>query len=815
MMKKNAFVLIVCSVLFMQSAWAQISLNLTGAAPNTSAAFDVDFSNLGVLIPRVELTSVSDATTIATPANSLLVFNKGTAGLSPAGYYYNAGTSASPNWVRFMTGKEAWMITGNDNITASSSGYGTAVNNNFIGTTTNIDFAFATNNLERMRIKTDDANNLRIGMGTAYTVNMTGSGNPSILHLHDWGITTNDYSQLNISTSSTNVGRVGVINFGATAVTNDRRTASIESYLSVYSAPNASGDLRFFTNNVNVFQERMRLVETGQLVLSDNSTFPSPTTNYLFTINPTTNEYRSGISILMSGASSTAYAINVSSANANSRGYIYENTSGSNGVFFGTGAILSSTNIASGYTAYRNSSGLSYGLYGINGTNAAYATNANVWAAFIQGRAVISSESSPTSPLGVDLEIRNTTTGSGNPATLSLRQTTQNATSGNLMTNINFGDNYSTNPQAQIQVIRDAASTGTTDLPTSMIFSTTPDASSTLTERMRIANDGKVYIGTNVYTGRTAPLVVQLDGSYSNPTPTIIARANSNTNSFLGIGYDNGNNVGFIQARTDGTSNRPLYLNYLGGDVITNVNGGNVGIGLNNPATDLDVKSVISCVGTNSSASEGGQINLCDYDQLTGGQSNAWSIDNNNNKDFRIFYNSTGSIGLYISHTNGYINIGADLAATYRLQLPTTADNGGTGYAHAWATTSDSRVKTNRETIPYGLNEVLKLKPIKYFYHNSHFENNKLIIDNGGAYDIGFIAQDVYSIMPEIVSKPDDENKILWALNYDKFAPVLVKGIQEQQQIIDMLKSENESLKLKYETLQKRLDEIEAKINSK
>ncbi len=45
-----------------------------------------------------------------------------------------------------------------------------------------------------------DANNLRIGMGTAYTVNLTGPGNPSILHLHDWGTTTNDYSQLNIST---------------------------------------------------------------------------------------------------------------------------------------------------------------------------------------------------------------------------------------------------------------------------------------------------------------------------------------------------------------------------------------------------------------------------------------------------------------------------------------------------------------------------------------------------------------------------------------------------------------------------------------
>jgi hypothetical protein len=494
-MSKYILLLVVGIVLSLNKVSAQISLSLTGNPPDTSAAWDVDFTNLGVLIPRVALVSGTDAATITTPATSLLVYNTG-ASWGTAGYYYNAGTTIAPNWVRFMIGKEGWMITGNDNIISPTSGYGTTVNNNFIGTTTTTDFVIATNNIERFRIKTDDGNNLRIGMGTAYTVNLTGSGNPSILHLHDWGTTTNDYSQFNISTSSTNVGRVGVINYAATSVTNERRTASIESYLTAYSAPNASGDLRFYTNNANSFQERMRLYETGQLVLSDNSTFPSPTSNYLFTINPTTNTYRSGISIPMLGASSTAYALNVSTANANSRGYFYENTSGSNGVFYGAGAQLSTSNIVSGYLAYRNSSGLSYGIYGINGTNASYATNANTWAAFIQGRAVISSESSPTSPLGVDLEIRNTTTGSGNPATLSMRQTTQETTTGKILARLNFGDNYTTDPQAQISILREAAG-GSGDYPTAILFSNTPDGSGTLTERMRISNNGNVGIGTS------------------------------------------------------------------------------------------------------------------------------------------------------------------------------------------------------------------------------------------------------------------------------------------------------------------------------
>jgi len=251
-------------------------------------------------------------------------------------------------------------------------------------------------------------------------------------------------------------------------------------------------DLSFRTNN----KERMRLYSTGQLVISDADPTPSAESNTILTVKPTTNTYRNAISIPMSGASSTAYAINVSSATYNSRGYFYENTSTStSNVFYGAGAQLSKTNIVSGYLGYRNSSGLSYGIYGINGTNGTYTTNANAWAALIQGRAVISGESSPTSPLGVDLEIQNTTTGTGNPATLSMRQTTQESVSGKILARLNFGDNYTTDPQAQIQVLRDAAASSASDMPTAITFSTTTDGTSTLNERMRITNSGNVGIG--------------------------------------------------------------------------------------------------------------------------------------------------------------------------------------------------------------------------------------------------------------------------------------------------------------------------------
>ncbi|HNX07511.1 MAG TPA: collagen-like protein, partial [Bacteroidales bacterium] len=227
-----------------------------------------------------------------------------------------------------------------------------------------------------------------------------------------------------------------------------------------------------------------------------------------------------GIYLPLTGASGTTYGINMPVSSQNYRGFMYTNSSGGNGVFFGTGSVLSNTNIVSGYSGYRNSSGLSYGLYGINGTNATYATNANTWAAFIQGRAVISSESTPTSGLGTDLEIRNTTLGATAPVTLSMRQTTSLNTSGNILANVNFGDNYVLTPQAQISVIRDAAAGSTTDMPTAMTFSTIQDGSSVLTERMRISNNGNVGISTTnplekLSVGNASEFRVNISGDIS------------------------------------------------------------------------------------------------------------------------------------------------------------------------------------------------------------------------------------------------------------------------------------------------------------
>ncbi|MCO5280469.1 MAG: hypothetical protein M9931_05360 [Chitinophagales bacterium] len=78
-------------------------------------------------------------------------------------------------------------------------------------------------------------------------------------------------------------------------------------------------------------------------------------------------------------------------------------------------------------------------VYGITGTTRIH-KQMQTLALFSQGRAVIYESLPPTSTLGTDLEVRNTTSGS-NPVTVSLRQTTQNQNIGDVSANINIGDN--------------------------------------------------------------------------------------------------------------------------------------------------------------------------------------------------------------------------------------------------------------------------------------------------------------------------------------------------------------------------------------
>lgn len=97
----------------------------------------------------------------------------------------------------------------------------------------------------------------------------------------------------------------------------------------------------------------------------------------------------------------------------------------------------------------------------------------------------------------------------------------------------------------------------------------------------------------------------------------------------------------------------------------------------------------------------------------------------------------------------------------------------------AYNTSSDLRLKKNIATTTAGLATILKI-PVNDFNFISD-PNHRVQ---------GFIAQDLYNYYPEAVNVGgDDPIKNPWSVDYGRITPLLVKGIQEQQEQIKELKA--------------------------
>lgn len=95
---KKLFILL--SLIFSLNAFAQVGIGTTN--PDASAALEVKSNSKGFLPPRVSLTSISDVSTISSPATGLMVYNTATAGTSPnnvtPGFYFFDGSK----WMRIV-----------------------------------------------------------------------------------------------------------------------------------------------------------------------------------------------------------------------------------------------------------------------------------------------------------------------------------------------------------------------------------------------------------------------------------------------------------------------------------------------------------------------------------------------------------------------------------------------------------------------------------------------------------------------------------------------------------------------------------------
>ena len=118
----------------------------------------------------------------------------------------------------------------------------------------------------------------------------------------------------------------------------------------------------------------------------------------------------------------------------------------------------------------------------------------------------------------------------------------------------------------------------------------------------------------------------------------------------------------------------------------------------------------------------------------------------------------------------------------------------GTGYAEtSWTTYSDNRIKTEQAVVPYGLDTIMQLQPKVYNKHVGSIEDGVVTfhdeLEESPHREIGFIAQEVKAIIPEVIPSNADENNSWYALDDGKLMAVVVKAIQELNAKVDALGS--------------------------
>jgi hypothetical protein len=326
-----------------------------------------------------------------------------------------------------------------------------------------------------------------------------------------------------------------------------------------------------------------------------------------------------------------------------------------------------------------------------------------------------------------------------------------------------------------------------------------------------------VGIGTNTPGGR---LHIRRNGASGG---SYIANASllieDNTNSFIHLTNPNANENGILSGNVSTTirsgivfgNDSTIFLRTGGNTnrMIINKNG-YVGVGTTAiyPVTQFHLYEPLSAnVNLRVSSLNGSwEPGL----ELTKGSGGA---------DWKIF-NSTGNLFTLTRSTDDFVTptdyyewgVTAYRPATDNtLSLGQLANRWTTVYATAGAiNTSDARDKENITNLNYGLNEIMKLRPVSYTWKENPQWGKK----------IGFIAQEVQPILGEVVqagelksknpSKDADDktsnvSSDKLGIYYSDIIPVAVKAIQEQQKIIEDLKKKNEQLEKDMQAIKAKL----------
>jgi hypothetical protein len=321
-----------------------------------------------------------------------------------------------------------------------------------------------------------------------------------------------------------------------------------------------------------------------------------------------------------------------------------------------------------------------------------------------------------------------------------------------------------------------------------------------------VRGDGNVGIGT---TSPSAELEIAASSAQIRLTDT-------DTNAYAEIGTDGSGILNFMADEGNtGTSPRITF------DISTTErmridSSGNVGIGTSSPLATLDVSdSTLSTIRSTS-----GSYQLTAYQYATGfsylltngqleiGTSGATILALKTNNTERLRIESGGDIEiktaskyLRFNSPSSTFDFSGQPAGTDYLRLTTSSSGNFFFYADGalynttgtYGTISDLRLKENVVDATSKLDELMQLRVVNYNFKTS--PDTKML---------GFIAQEVEQVFPSLVEAGEEVSgeEPYKSIKTSVLVPMLVKAIQEQQLMIEALKTEMTSVKARLDALE-------------
>ncbi|WP_162143388.1 tail fiber domain-containing protein [Pseudovibrio exalbescens] len=326
----------------------------------------------------------------------------------------------------------------------------------------------------------------------------------------------------------------------------------------------------------------------------------------------------------------------------------------------------------------------------------------------------------------------------------------------------------------------------------------------------RVSNNGSVdTLITSVDGNDNAGIAIDENGNVGIGTTSPTAKlhfandvAGAGDANMIQLYNDNGGIIYGFGMQSGGLSYRGGAHIFYSADASTEymriANSGNLGLGTISPKEELHIKgnaALLVLEGTDHAYMEffpdtyaGGRKAYVGF----GGTGENFTIGNEEATGSIILNTSAAGTEFLVSDS-GNTGVGVS-SPSYKLHV-----GGQVAGNAAYVNTSDARLKKDVADISYGISDVMKLRPVTFYWKDQDADWQQ-------GRKVGLIAQEVEKIAPEVVSTADDEMKTK-SIAYGDLVPLLIKSVQEQQAMIEKLEAANDNLTQKVDALEKAADQ--------